>query len=768
MTTGEPLIVRCAMKPLPTLTKPLRSVDIATREPAERAARADRLLHRAGRGRGGGGDARDRARRRVPRQVRRRSHRRRARRAGRLRAADRMEARASSARLHRLHGRRQDVGRARGRRRCSARARSTPTPRSSGGSAPRSTTTSRARRGRVPRSSRRRSSASCSSGRRRRALSLGGGAVPAARPRALGGHRRAARRRRRDRVAARRQRAAAAGARPRPLRRAARAAPAAVRVARRRRGGRHGARGRARHAVPALRDAPARRRCCGRVTASGSYPVYVGEGLLGSGFWPVPGRRFVVTDDAVARALPRAGGGRRAAHPAGRGAQDDREAERVLRALARAGMERDDTSPRSAAAWWGTSRGFCAAVYQRGVRVVQVPTTLVAQVDSAYGGKTGVDLPGGQELRRAPSTSRSPCMADPALLRDAAAGGAGRGLGRGDQDRADRGRARCGTRVRARRRRSDRDLVLGAARARSSRSSPRRARRGARPGAQPRPHLRACARDRDRTTAATGTARRWRSACSSRCAVGARARRSPRWRSLLAANGLPTRLDAAVDRGAADGVRLDKKRRGGRVGLVLVGRRATSRTGAGCREGACAKRERGAAARHEEPGGGTARRQPRHARQPTRSTTATLTLVELEGDPALGARARPRASFFHTNSEGEYVERLHQAPDYADALCCSTPARGRTTAMRSATRSRSPDARGRGAPVRRRHSRGVAARLGRLDVVSGEGDGSGQGVERLPRPRWTALPGSCVREQRADRLAARSRRWRTCCWSPTW
>jgi len=35
MTTGEPLIVRAAMKPLPTLTKPLRSVDIATKEPAE-------------------------------------------------------------------------------------------------------------------------------------------------------------------------------------------------------------------------------------------------------------------------------------------------------------------------------------------------------------------------------------------------------------------------------------------------------------------------------------------------------------------------------------------------------------------------------------------------------------------------------------------------------------------------------------------------------------------------------------------------------------
>src|SRR5204863_7026574 len=34
MTTGDPVVVRAAMKPLPTLTKPLRSVDIATKEPA--------------------------------------------------------------------------------------------------------------------------------------------------------------------------------------------------------------------------------------------------------------------------------------------------------------------------------------------------------------------------------------------------------------------------------------------------------------------------------------------------------------------------------------------------------------------------------------------------------------------------------------------------------------------------------------------------------------------------------------------------------------
>ena len=35
MTTGEPLVVTGAMKPLPTLTKPLRSVDISTKEPAQ-------------------------------------------------------------------------------------------------------------------------------------------------------------------------------------------------------------------------------------------------------------------------------------------------------------------------------------------------------------------------------------------------------------------------------------------------------------------------------------------------------------------------------------------------------------------------------------------------------------------------------------------------------------------------------------------------------------------------------------------------------------
>ncbi len=76
----------------------------------------------------------------------------------------------------------------------------------------------------------------------------------------------------------------------------------------------------------------------------------------------------------------------------GEGAKTLAEAERVLGELAAAGMRRDDRVLALGGGVVGDLAGFCASVYQRGVPVVQLPTSLVAQVDSAYGGKTGVDI----------------------------------------------------------------------------------------------------------------------------------------------------------------------------------------------------------------------------------------------------------------------------------------------------------------------------------------------------------------------------------------
>jgi shikimate kinase / 3-dehydroquinate synthase len=133
-------------------------------------------------------------------------------------------------------------------------------------------------------------------------------------------------------------------------------------------------------------------------SASGEYPIFVGPGLLGAGPWPLPGQRFCVTDESVGplyadRLEPLAG---RVTLPSGETAKTMAEAERVLRELARLGMTREDHVLALGGGVVGDLGGFCAHLYQRGVPVVQVPTTLVAQVDSAYGGKTGVDLPEGK------------------------------------------------------------------------------------------------------------------------------------------------------------------------------------------------------------------------------------------------------------------------------------------------------------------------------------------------------------------------------------
>ncbi len=137
-------------------------------------------------------------------------------------------------------------------------------------------------------------------------------------------------------------------------------------------------------------------------SASGQYPVLVGRGLLDgerlTAAWPfdrAASRPFCVTDETVSGLYGERLGELRGlvAITPGERHKTLASAERVWRELVDAGMTRADHVVALGGGVVGDLAGFCAATYQRGVPVVQVPTTLVAQVDSAYGGKTGVDLP---------------------------------------------------------------------------------------------------------------------------------------------------------------------------------------------------------------------------------------------------------------------------------------------------------------------------------------------------------------------------------------
>jgi shikimate kinase / 3-dehydroquinate synthase len=168
-------------------------------------------------------------------------------------------------------------------------------------------------------------------------------------------------------------------------------------------------------AIRALRDAPPGTRLVWATAESHDYPVFLGRGLIEHGFFPpLSGRRFVVSDENVVRVVP-FDGDERIVVLAGEEHKTIHGAEHVLRSLAQAGAERGDLVVAVGGGVVGDVAGFCAAVYQRGMRHVQVPTTLVAQVDSAYGGKTGVDLPEGKNYVGA-FHQPSAVLCDPAAL----------------------------------------------------------------------------------------------------------------------------------------------------------------------------------------------------------------------------------------------------------------------------------------------------------------------------------------------------------------
>jgi shikimate kinase/3-dehydroquinate synthase len=146
-------------------------------------------------------------------------------------------------------------------------------------------------------------------------------------------------------------------------------------------------------AIRALEGMPAGTRLLWASSASGDYPIMIGSGFLGADWWPLEGRRFCVTDSNAAvyaeRLQP---AGDLIVVPPGETSKTLDQVGNVIAQLAEGEMTREDHVVAVGGGVVGDLAGFCSHVYQRGVPVVQVPTTLVAQVDSAYGGKTGVDV----------------------------------------------------------------------------------------------------------------------------------------------------------------------------------------------------------------------------------------------------------------------------------------------------------------------------------------------------------------------------------------
>ncbi len=144
----------------------------------------------------------------------------------------------------------------------------------------------------------------------------------------------------------------------------------------------------------------------------GRYDVVVGRGILARADELVPElpraeKAFVVADATVAErylaplatALERRG--LQTVHlgvPAGEEAKTLETMSALHRQLAIQEAHRDDVVVALGGGAAGDLAGFVAATYMRGVRFVQVPTTLTAQVDAAIGGKTAVNLPQGKNL----------------------------------------------------------------------------------------------------------------------------------------------------------------------------------------------------------------------------------------------------------------------------------------------------------------------------------------------------------------------------------
>ncbi len=140
-----------------------------------------------------------------------------------------------------------------------------------------------------------------------------------------------------------------------------------------------------------------------------SYPIYIGQGLLDNPSYLHPhisGRQvMVVSNETVAplyldRLLASLQGYDCVAHllPDGERYKDLTHWQTIVDAMLNARFDRGSTVVALGGGVVGDMAGFAAACYQRGVGFVQVPTTLLSQVDSSVGGKTGVNHPLGKNM----------------------------------------------------------------------------------------------------------------------------------------------------------------------------------------------------------------------------------------------------------------------------------------------------------------------------------------------------------------------------------
>lgn len=133
----------------------------------------------------------------------------------------------------------------------------------------------------------------------------------------------------------------------------------------------------------------------------GGYPILIENGLLRR-IVPDEGRRVVITNTTLAplygETLAQRLGAACLTMPDGEQFKTLDTVSTLYDGMVAAGMDRGGTVYALGGGVVGDTAGFVAATYMRGVRLVQIPTTLLAMVDSSVGGKVGIDLPQGKNL----------------------------------------------------------------------------------------------------------------------------------------------------------------------------------------------------------------------------------------------------------------------------------------------------------------------------------------------------------------------------------